>query len=79
MIFWPQKQWVSWEKKDCRSPLDFKVTRHKNFFSFVLDLRKESLYGDIPDLDIEKAMETARDREKWKKIRQSRRANLSME
>ncbi len=30
---------------------------------------KESLYGDIPDLDVEKASEIARDREKWKKIR----------
>ncbi len=34
---------------------------------------KESLYGDIPDLDVEKAIETARDREKWKKIRPSQR------
>ncbi len=25
---------------------------------------KESLYGDIPDLDVEKAIEIARDREK---------------
>ncbi len=28
---------------------------------------KDSLYGDIPDLDVEKAIEIARDREKWKK------------
>ncbi len=32
---------------------------------------KESLHGDIQDLDIEKAIETARDRAKWKKIRPS--------
>ncbi len=32
---------------------------------------KESLYGDIPDLDVEKIVETARDRERRKKIRPS--------
>ncbi len=30
---------------------------------------KESLHGDIRDLDVEKAIETARDIEKWKKIK----------
>ncbi len=30
---------------------------------------KESLYRGIPDLDVEKAIEIARDREKWKKER----------
>ncbi len=39
---------------------------------------KESLYGDIPDVDVEKAIESARDREKWKKIRPSQRCNLSI-
>ncbi len=34
---------------------------------------KESLYGDIPDLDVEKAIEIAKDREKWKKIRPPQR------
>ncbi len=34
---------------------------------------KESLYGDIPDLGVEKAIEIAQDREKWKKIRPSQR------
>ncbi len=42
-----------------------------------LQRTKESLYGDIPDLDVEKAIETARDREKWKKIRPF--ANRSIE
>ncbi len=32
---------------------------------------QESLYGDIPDLDVRRAMEIAQDREKWKKIRPS--------
>ncbi len=39
---------------------------------------KESLYGDIPDLDVERAIEIAQDTEKWKKIRPSQHANLSM-
>ncbi len=30
---------------------------------------KESIYGDIPDLNVEKAIEIAPEREKWKKIR----------
>ncbi len=30
-------------------------------------------YGDIPDLDVEVAVETARDGEKWNKIRPSQR------
>ncbi len=34
---------------------------------------KESLYGGIPDLDVERAIEIAQDREKWKKIRPSQR------
>ncbi len=34
---------------------------------------KESQQGDIPDLDAENAIEIARDREKWKKIRSSQR------
>ncbi len=32
---------------------------------------KESLLGDIPNLDVEKAIETVRDREKRKKLRPS--------
>ncbi len=35
---------------------------------------KESLYGDIPDLDVERAIEIAQDREKWEKIRPSQRS-----
>ncbi len=35
--------------------------------------RKESIYGDIPNLDVEKAIEIAPEREKWKKIRPSNR------
>ncbi len=38
----------------------------------------ESLYGDIPDLNVEKAIEAARDRENCKKIRPPRRCWLSM-
>ncbi len=34
---------------------------------------KESLYGHIPNLNLEKAIETARDSEKWKQLRASRR------
>ncbi len=34
---------------------------------------KESLFGDIPNLNVEQAIETARDREKWKKLRPTRR------
>ncbi len=34
---------------------------------------KESLFGDIPDLDVEKAIENAGGREKWKKIGPSQR------
>ncbi len=33
----------------------------------------ESLFGEIPNLAVEKADETAQDREKWKKLRPSRR------
>ncbi len=28
---------------------------------------KKSLYGNIPDVDVERAIEIAQDREKWKK------------
>ncbi len=31
----------------------------------------ESLFGDIPDLDFEKGIEIAPDREEWKKFRSS--------
>ncbi len=34
---------------------------------------KEILFGDIPNLDVEKAIETARDRANWKLLRPSRR------
>ncbi len=34
---------------------------------------KESLFGDIPNRNVEKAIETAGDREKWKKVRPSQR------
>ncbi len=32
---------------------------------------KESLYGEIPSRSVEKAIETVRDRENWKKLRPS--------
>ncbi len=35
--------------------------------------KKDSLYGDISNLSVEKAIETARDRGNWKKLRSSRR------
>ncbi len=34
---------------------------------------EETLNADIPDLDVGKAIETAQDRENWKKIRSSKR------
>ncbi len=34
---------------------------------------KESMFGDIPNPNVEKAIETTRDREKWTKLRPSRR------
>ncbi len=33
----------------------------------------DSLFGDVPDLDSRKAAEIAKDREKWKSIRPSKR------
>ncbi len=40
---------------------------------WTIQRTKESLYSDCPDLDVEKAIEIAQDKEKWKKIRPSQR------
>ncbi len=41
-------------------------------------LKKGSLYGDIPDLDVEKGIEIAQDRKKRKKLGRRNVANFSM-
>ncbi len=35
--------------------------------------KKESLFGEIPNRDVEEAIDAARDTEEWKKLRPSRR------